>query len=440
MVRRSARWVFALLAMAGSAWAADPVPPTPAAPQGLDALYPELEALYLNLHQSPELSTQEEKTAAKMAERLRALGFEVTQKVGGHGVVGILRNGKGPTVMLRTDLDALPVEEKTGLPYASKVKAKDPSGQSVPVMHACGHDVHMTAWVGAATLLARSKDKWRGTVMMVGQPAEEAGAGARAMLADGLFQRFPKPDFALAVHNLASAASGTVEYVPGFALASVDSVDLTLYGKGGHGAYPHTTVDPVLLAARTVLALQTIVSREKSPLEPAVVTVGSIHGGTKHNIIPDEVKLQLTVRTYKPEVRKQILEAIERIAKGESIAAGSPRPPAMAITEGTPATYNDPELMKRMVSAVGRVLGAQNVREGTPTMGGEDFSEYGRAGVPAVMLWIGTVEPSKLQAAQKSGEMLPSLHSGVFAPDRERTLRTGVTTLVTGALELLGKP
>jgi len=440
VLRRSARWVFVLLALGGSALAAEPTNPAPQALKGLDALYPELDALYLNLHQSPELSTQEEKTAAKMAERLRALGYEVTQQVGGHGVVGILRNGKGPTVMLRTDLDALPVEEKTGLPYASKVLAKDPAGQSVPVMHACGHDVHMTAWVGAATLLARSKDQWRGTVMMVGQPAEEAGAGARAMLKDGLFQRFPKPDFALAVHNLASAASGTVEYVPGYALASVDSVDVTLYGKGGHGAYPHTTVDPVLLAARTVLSLQTIVSRERNPLEPAVVTVGSIHGGTKHNIIPDEVKLQLTVRTYKPEVRKQVLEAIERIAKGESLASGSPRPPSIAIVEGTPATYNDPELMKRVVPAVARVLGAQNLREGTPTMGGEDFSEYGRAGVPAVMLWIGTVESAKHQAAQKAGETLPSLHSGAFAPDRERTVRTGVTALVTGALELLGRP
>jgi hippurate hydrolase len=242
------------------------------------------------------------------------------------------------------------------------------------------------------------------------------------------------------VHNSSTAAAGTVEFVPGFALASVDSVDVTLYGKGGHGAYPHTTVDPILLAAKYVVSLQTIVSRERNPLEPAVVTVGSIHGGTKHNIISDEVKLQLTVRTYKPEVRTQILSAIERIAKGESQAAGSPRPPEVRVTEGTPATYNDPELTKRVVGAISKVLGPQNVKEATPVMGGEDFSEYGRAGVPAVMLWIGTVEPGKHQEAQKAGTTLPSLHSGVFAPDRERTLRTGVTTLTTAALEVLGQP
>lgn len=440
MLRRSVRWVFVLLALGGSALAAEPGNPASQALQGLEPLYPELDALYRNLHQSPELSQHEENTAAKMAERLRALGFEVTEKVGGHGVVGLLRNGKGPTVMLRTELDALPVEEKTGLPYASKVTTKDASGQTVPVMHACGHDVHMTVWVGVATLLSRSRDRWRGTVMMVGQPAEESGSGARAMLEDGLFKRFPKPDFALAVHNLASAASGTVEQVAGFAFASVDSVDVTLYGKGGHGAYPHTTVDPVLLAARTVLAFQTIVSRERNPMEPAVVTVGSIHGGTKHNIIPDEVKLQLTVRSYKPEVRKQILDAIERIAKGESMAAGSPQLPSIAITEGTPATYNDPELMKRVLPAVVRTLGAQNVREGIPTMGGEDFSEYGRAGVPAVMFWLGTVESQRVEAAKKAGVTLPSLHSAIFAPDRERTIRTGVSTLVSAALELLGRP
>jgi amidohydrolase len=440
VVRRSAWLALTLCALGGSALAAEPGGVAPQVLQGVDALYPELDALYRQLHQTPELSFQEEKTAAKMAERLRALGYEVTQKVGGHGVVGILRNGKGPTVMLRTDLDGLPVEEKTGLPYASKVMGRDPAGLTVPVMHACGHDMHMTAWVGAATLLAKAKDRWRGTVMMVGQPAEEAGAGARKMIEDGLFKRFPKPDFAVTVHNSATAAAGTVEYVNGFALASVDSVDLTLYGKGGHGAYPHLTVDPVLLAARTVVALQGIVSRERPPLDPAVVTVGSLHAGTKHNIIPDEAKLQLTVRSYKPEIRKQILEAIERIAKGESIAAGSPRPPTMAVTEGTPATYNDPEVVKRLVPALTRALGAKNVLEGHPTMGGEDFSEYGRAGVPAVLIWIGTVEPGKHQAAQKSGETLPSLHSPLFAPDRERTLRTGVSTLTTAALELLGQP
>jgi amidohydrolase len=408
--------------------------------EALDGLYPELEALYRELHQNPELSFQEEKTAARLAERLRKLGFEVTQKVGGHGVVAILRNGKGPTVMLRTELDGLPVEEKTGLPYASKVVAKDDSGQSVPVMHACGHDVHMTAWLGTATLLARAKDRWRGTLVMVGQPAEERGSGARRMLEAGLFTRFPKPDFALALHNSASAAAGTIEYVPGHALASVDSIDVTLHGKGGHGAYPHTTVDPIVLAARTVLSLQTLVSREKSPLEPAVLTVGSIHGGTKHNIIPDEVKLQLTLRTYKPEVRKQLLAALERMVNAEAQAAGAPRKPEVSITEGTPATYNEPELTKRLRDAVSQVLGAENVREGEPVMGGEDFSEYGRAGVPSVLLWLGTVEPRRHAEARAAGEVLPSLHSPLFAPDRERTLRTGITTLTTSALEVLGRP
>ena len=427
----------ALVWPAGSAWAAKA--PSPAL-EGLDGLYPELDTLYRDLHQNPELSHQEEKTAAKLAERLRKLGFEVTQKVGGHGVVAVLRNGKGPTVLLRTDMDALPVEEKTGLPYASKAMARDDTGQSVSVMHACGHDVHMTVWVGTATLLARAKDRWRGTLVMVGQPAEERGSGARGMLEDGLYKRFPKPDFAVALHNSAAAVAGSIEYVAGYALANVDSVDITLHGKGGHGAYPHTTVDPIVLAARTILSLQTLVSREKSPLEPAVVTVGSIHGGTKHNIIPDEVKLQLTVRSYKPEVRKQLLAGIERVVNAEATAAGAPRRPEVTVSEGTPATYNDPELTKRLVGAITRVLGKENLREAQPVMGGEDFSEYGLAGVPAVMLWLGTVEPKRHAEAKAAGETLPSLHSPLFAPDRERTLRTGVTTLTTSALELLGKP
>ncbi|RKH03997.1 amidohydrolase [Corallococcus praedator] len=430
--------LFACLAVPGGPVLAAAPPPT--AIEGLDALYPELDALYRDLHQTPELSLQEEKTAAKLAERLRKLGFEVTPKVGGHGVVALLRNGKGPTVMLRTDLDALPVEEKTGLAYASKTKSKDAAGADVAVMHACGHDVHMTSWLGTATLLARTKDRWRGTLMLVGQPAEEIGSGARQMLADGLFKRFPKPDFAVALHTVSTAAAGTVQFTPGYALASVDSVDVTLHGKGGHGAYPHTTVDPVVMAARTILSLQTLISREKSPLEPGVITVGAIHGGTKHNIIPDEVRLQLTVRTYKPEVRKALLAGIERIAKAEAMASGAPRPPDVKVTEGTPATFNDPALTKRLVDAVGKVLGEKNLSETPPVMGGEDFSEYGRAGVPAVMMWLGITEPKRFAEAKAAGETLPSPHSPVYAPDRERTLRTGVTVLTTAALELLGRP
>jgi amidohydrolase len=427
----------ALLWTPGTARAAND--PTPVL-AGLDALAPDLTAFYRELHQSPELSLQEEKTAGKLAERMRALGFEVTPKVGGHGVVAVLRNGKGPTVLLRTDMDGLPVEEKTGLPYASQMKTTDANGQSVSVMHACGHDVHMTAWLGTATLLSRSKERWRGTLVMVGQPAEEQGIGARRMLEDGLFHRFPKPDFALALHDLATAPSGTVEYVPGYAMANVDSVDITLYGKGGHGAFPHATVDPIVLAARTVMALQTIVSREKSPLEPAVITVGSIHGGTQHNIIPDQVKLQLTVRSFKPEVRKQLLTAIERVVNAEAQVSGAPRKPDVSVTGGTSATYNDPELTKRLVGAVSKALGAANVHESQPLMGGEDFSAYGLAGVPSAMLWVGAVEPKRYAKATAAGEPLPSLHSSLFAPDADRTVRTGVTSLTTSALELLGTP
>jgi hippurate hydrolase len=337
-------------------------------------------------------------------------------------------------------MDALPVEERTGLPYASKVTTKDDTGATVPVMHACGHDIHMTSLIGAADLLARAKDRWRGTLFLIAQPAEERGGGAIGMLKDGLFTRFPKPDFAISFHDKATLPAGKLSYTPGFAFANVDSVDLTIYGRGGHGAYPHLTVDPIVIAARTVLALQTIVSREENPLDPAVVTVGSIHGGTKHNIIPDEVKLQITVRSYKDEVRKRILASIDRIAKAEAAAAGATRPPKMELSEGTPATYNDPALTKRIAGALARAFGDGNVVEGQPTMGGEDFSEYGRAGVPAVQFEVGAVEPGKFEAAQKNGTPLPSLHSSEFAPDRERTLRMGASSLTVAALELLGKP
>ena len=426
---------FALFSCAASA-----EPPASPVLTGLDALYPEMEKLYVDLHQSPELSLHEEKTAAKLAARLRALGFEVTTGVGRTGLVGVLKNGKGPTVLVRTDLDGLPVEEKTGLPYASKVTTTDDAGATVSVMHACGHDIHMTSWIGAATLLSRSRDRWRGTLVMVGQPAEEKGGGARLMLADGLYTRFPKPDFALAIHDDASMRAGQIGTVSGFALANVDSVDITIFGRGGHGAYPHTTVDPIVIAARTVVALQTIVGRENNPLDPAVVTVGSIHGGTKHNIIPDEVKLQLTVRSYKDDVRKRLLAAIERIARAEAAAAGSPKPPEVKVSEGTPATFNDPAVTKRVTDGIVRGLGASRVEEHPPVMGGEDFSEYGRAGVPATILWVGAVSTKKYEAAKAAGTTLPSLHSSEFAPDPEPTIKAGISTLTLGALELLGRP
>jgi hippurate hydrolase len=405
---------------------------------GLDEIYPKLDALYIDLHKNPELSMKEEKTAARLAIELKALGYEVTTGVGGTGVVGVLRNGAGPTVLLRTELDGLPIEEKTGLPYASTAKVVDVNGKTQPAMHACGHDLHMAGWTGAAALLARHKDLWRGTVVMVGQPGEEIVRGARAMIADGLFKRFPKPDFAIAVHDTSDEPAGKVLLVPGFGMASVDSVDLTLFGRGGHGAKPHTTVDPVLLAARTVLALQTLVSREKDPLEPAVITVGSIHGGAKHNIIPDEVKLQITVRTYSPAVRKQLLDGIARIAKAESASAKAPREPEIKVSESQDATYNDPALTRRLEAALARGLGKANVVEGKPEMVAEDFGELGKsAGVPSVLIRVGAVEPKKHAVAIAAGTPLPSLHSATFAPDHKRTIRTDTSVLVLAALELL---
>ena len=405
----------------------------------VDAIYPDTEAIYIDLHKTPELSLHEEKTAAKMADGLRRLGFEVSTGVGGTGVVGILRNGAGPTVMIRTDLDALPVEEKTGLPYASHVRTKDDSGLDVAVMHACGHDIHMASWLGTARILASNKNRWSGTLMMVGQPAEEVGLGARAMLQAGLFTQFPRPDFALAIHDAAELPAGKIGYTPGYGWANSDGVDITIFGKGGHGARPETTVDPIVIAARTVLALQTIVSRENSPMDPAVVTVGSIHGGTRGNIIPDEVRLQLTVRSYKDEVRKHLLAAIERIAKAEAAAAGADRPPLIKVTENAKSVYNDPELTRRLARALRQALGESNVVEISPTMVFEDFSEYVRAGVPGVVLRVGAVEPSKFEAAKASGVILPSTHSPLFAPDREATLRTAILTETVSAMELLGK-
>lgn len=412
---------------------------------------PDLLAVYEHLHSHPELSYQEEQTAAYLAGKLRELGFAVTERVGDYGVegrvsyglVGVLENGEGPTVMVRTDLDALPVTESTGLPYASQVRVETEAGE-VGVMHACGHDVHITSWLGAARLLAGDRDGWAGTLVMIAQPAEERGAGARAMLDDGLYERFPKPDYVIALHDSASLPAGTIGYRTGYALANVDSVDVVVRGAGGHGAYPHTTRDPVVLAAELVMALQTIVSREVSPLDPAVVTVGAFNAGTKHNIIPDQAHLQLTVRSYKPEVRRKVLDAIERIARGIAIAGGVPedRMPIVTVAEeeATPATYNDAELTGRWVAALRGALGEEKVIEVDPVMGGEDFSRYGLdTGVPISMLWLGAVDPERWQRAQDGGPALPSLHSSEFAPLPEPTIRTGVTALVTGVLELMGR-
>ncbi len=406
--------------------------------------YPSLFALYKELHTHPELSFQEENTSARVSDELRKAGYEVATGVGKRGVVGVLRNGSGPTVLVRTDMDALPVKEQTGLPYASSAMAKDENGKDVPVMHACGHDMNMTCVLGAARVLAQLKDHWRGTLVVIGQPAEERGGGARAMLADGLFTRFPRPDFCLALHDDAELPAGTVGYRVGYALANVDSVDITIHGVGGHGAYPHKTKDPVVLAAQIIVGLQTIVSREVEPGEPAVVTVGSIHGGTKHNIIPDEVRLQLTVRSYTDEMRQQTLESIKRIVRGQALAAGvaEDRLPEVKVQDDfTPATYNDPALSEKLAGAFKSWFGDAHVIKQKPTMGGEDFSEYGRTEhkIPICMFQVGGVKPEAIKDSEQTGKPLPSLHSPLWAPLPEPTIKTGAAAMTAAVLELMGK-
>jgi hippurate hydrolase len=389
------------------------------------------------------LSLREEQTAALLGKELKGLGYEITEKVGGHGVVAVMKNGKGPTVLVRTDMDALPVTEQTGLPYASKVRVRDREGNDVGVMHACGHDMHMTCWVGTARVLAALKDRWQGTLIMIAQPAEEIGAGARAMLADKLYERFGKPDYCLALHCDGRIAHGHINYSDGLALANVDSVDIIVKGKGGHGAAPHTTIDPIVLAARIVLDLQTLISRERDPLDPAVVTVGSIHGGNKHNIIPNEVKLQLTVRTARDSTRKHVLDGIERIAKAAALGARAPEPIVKVDpAEFTPALVNDGPLARKTVALFKELLGADNVRQVPPVMGGEDFSRYAGRGeerIPIFLFFLGTVAPERVAAAQKEGRPLPSLHSDQYAPVPEPTIKTGVLTMSMAVLNLMGK-
>jgi len=404
--------------------------------------YPSLFELYKHLHTHPEISFQEEKTSARIAEELRKAGYEVTTKVGGHGVVAVLRNGNGPTVLVRTDMDALPVKEQTGLPYASTVTCKDDKGDEVPVMHACGHDINMTCMIGTSRILAQLKDQWHGTLVFIGQPAEERSGGALAMLKDGLFTRFPRPDYCLALHDDAELPAGSVGYTAGYVMANVDSLNVLVHGLGGHGAWPHKTKDPVVLAAQIVLALQTIVSREIEPGEPAVVTVGSINGGTKHNIIPDSVKLQLTVRSYTDETRQQTLDAIKRIVRGQAIAAGMPEDKMPEVTTQdnfTPATYNNPELTAKLVSVFQGVLGESNVIKKKPSMGGEDFSQYGRTEhkIPIFMFQVGGVKPEALKESERTGKSLPSLHSSQWAPLPEPTIKTGISAMSSAVIGLL---
>lgn len=420
---------------------------TPAAASELrDAVaadMPGLMEVYRDLHANPELSFEEVETAAKLAQRMRALGFDVTEKVGRTGVVAVMRNGSGPTVLLRADMDGLPVVEQTGLPFASKRTVTPQSGVTTGVMHACGHDTHMAAWLGAAQLLAERKGDWSGTLVMILQPAEEIGEGALAMLSDGLFTRFPKPDYALAFHDAAQFPAGMIGYSPGFALANVDSVDLTIPGIGGHGAYPHTAKDPIVLASAIVMKLQTLVSREVAPSDPAVVTVGSFHAGAKHNIIPDEAKLQLTVRSYSDETRARLLDGIARIARGEALAAGMPedRLPMMNVQEPyTPATYNDVEFTETVMTGFRTRFGEDRVRAVPAVMGGEDFGQFRRAdpdGVKSLIFWIGGVPQAQWERAQADGAELPSLHSPFWAPDAEKVIATGAEALAGAALELM---
>ena len=383
----------------------------------------DLFALYKELHANPELSYQEFETSEKLALILENIGYEVTRNVGGNGVVALLQNGEGKTVMLRADMDGLPVEEKTGASYASKKKALNAEGNEVFTMHACGHDVHMSVLIGAAEYLFNNKSKWQGNLLLILEPAEEVSGGARNMIKDGLFTRFPRPDFNLALHVSSNLQAGKVGYLPGWAMANVDSVDITVKGLGGHGAYPHTTKDPIVLAANIITQLQTIVSRQIAPTDPAVVTVGSIHGGTKHNVIPNEVKLQLTLRSYTDEVRNETISSIEKIVRGSAIAAG--------LDE---EYYPIVELQQSFVKS----LGSENVIKVSPVMGGEDFGMFGRVEpiIPTALFWLGAVNKRVYEKAVREDLILPSLHSDLFLPDAEPAIETGVKAMTNAAIDL----
>ncbi|MGB7326868.1 MAG: amidohydrolase [Rubripirellula sp.] len=398
----------------------------------------DLFAIYCNLHQNPELSWEETATADLIAEHWRREGFKVTAQVGTKGVVGILRNGDGPTLMLRCDMDALPVTELTQVDYASTKEVSLPSGVSTGVMHACGHDIHMTNVIAVAKYMATHRQDWSGTLMVIAQPAEEKGEGAKAMIDDGLFTKFPKPDFAVALHVSGDTPAGQVGVLAGFTQANVDSVDIDVKGRGGHGAKPETTIDPIVQAADLVMSLQTIASREIKPSDPVVITVGAIAGGTKHNIIGDSCHLQLTVRTYGDEVRKQVLAAIARKANAVAESYGAPSP-ELLFSQGTPSLENNAELAGRLQQVFKDAIGEQNVLVSEPSMGGEDFSRYGREGVPILMYKLGSVTQSRLDRFVELEVPPPSLHSGQYYPDFEPTMRTAVVTMTAAALDLLKK-
>ena len=439
--RRAAFRLTALCLLAASAapLAAEPLR------NAVSAEMPSLMAIYRDLHEHPELSFQEVRSAKVMADAARAAGFEVTEGVGKTGVVAILRNGNGPTVLIRADMDGLPVVEQTGLAYVSKARGTSTAGVESGVMHACGHDTHMTGWIGAARVLAASRDKWSGTLVMIGQPAEEINAGAAAMLADGLFTRFPRPDYALAFHDTAELGSGIIGVKPGFALANVDSVDITVRGLGGHGAYPHTTKDPIVLASAIVMRLQTLVSREASPLDPSVVTVGSFHGGAKHNIIPDEVKMQLTVRSYSDASRKTLLDGIRRIVAGEAMASGIPADRAPVVTMDpnfARATWNTPAFSARIADHFRARFGAARVAEVPPSMAGEDFGEFARADqnrIQSLIFWVGGRQQAELDKAAREGTTLHGLHSPFWAPEADKVIAAGAEALASAAIELMPK-
>jgi len=403
----------------------------------IDAAYPQSETLYLDLHRHPELSMHEQHTAAKLAAALRELHFEVTEHVGGTGIVGLLRNGKGPAVLLRTELDALPVEENTGLPFASVDRTTDAAGHEVAVMHACGHDIHMAAWTATARVMASTRDRWRGTLILIGQPAEEDGDGATDMVQDGLFTRFPKPDYALAVHDDSRYPAGLIGYHAGTVMSAIDELTLIVHGRGGHGARPESTVDPIVIASRIVVTLQTIVARETSPLEPSVITVGSIHGGTRPNIIPDDVTLQLTVRSVSEANRQHLLSAITRIANAEAAAAGAPLAPTIQSNGYIAALINDTAVTQRVSAALQRQLGAERVKDTAPEMISEDFSVFGESGVPLLMFRIGATSQAAFDEAAKTGIPVPSLHSAKFAPEREPTIKAAATAEVLALRELM---